>query len=108
MLATLLEQRGARVAQCDGADAALRFLTDTPVDLLIADIAMPQIDGYELMRRLRAEGSRTPAIAVTAFARAADRREALECGYARYLAKPVDSTLLARTVRDLVVDTPTA
>jgi PAS domain S-box-containing protein len=104
MLAMLLEQRGARVAQRDSADAALRFLTSTPVDLLIADIAMPRVNGYELMRRLRAGGSRTPAIAVTAFARAADRRDALECGYATYLAKPVDAVVLARAVRDLVLD----
>jgi hypothetical protein len=45
---------------------------------------------------------------VTAFARAADRREALACGYAKYLAKPVDAVVLARTVRDLVLDTTTA
>jgi CheY-like chemotaxis protein len=69
---------------------------------MIADIAMPRVDGYELMRRIRATGSQLPAIAVTAFARLDDQRHALDCGYTGYLAKPVDAASLARTVRDLV------
>jgi CheY-like chemotaxis protein len=99
MLAMLLEQRGATVVQRDSAESALAFLGDAPVDVMIADIAMPGIDGYELLQRLRARGNRTPAIALTAFARADDQRRALECGYDHYLAKPVDAASLVRTVR---------
>jgi CheY-like chemotaxis protein len=108
MLATALEQRGATVAQSESAESALSFLESTSVDLVIADIAMPRVDGYELLRRLRADGNRTPAIAVTAFARPDDRRHAFECGYMRYLAKPIDAVALAFTVRDVVSDSPAA
>lgn len=105
MLATLLEQRGARVMQSDSAESAVQTLQRQPVDLLIADIAMPDVDGYELMRRLRAAGNVTPAIAVTAFARSDDRRRALHCGYTGYLSKPIEGTQLAAMVRALVTAT---
>jgi PAS domain S-box-containing protein len=102
MLAILLEQRGARVVQSDSAESALEALSSRPVDLVIADIAMPRVDGYELMRRLRAAGNQTPALAVTAFARSADRQQALDSGYTSYLAKPIDGVELARTARQLI------
>lgn len=108
MLATLLEQRGARPIQCESAESALQILQQQRVHLLIADIAMPKVDGYELMRRLRAAGDETPAIAVTAFARSDDRRSALDCGFTAYLSKPIHGTQLARTVREVVPAAPVA
>jgi PAS domain S-box-containing protein len=102
VLARLLEQRGARVGQCDAAEPALDLLTRQSIQLLIADIAMPNVDGYELIRRLRMSGHDTPAIAVTAFAHPDDRQRALASGYTAYCAKPIDVAQLARTVRDLV------
>ncbi|HVH29897.1 MAG TPA: ATP-binding protein [Vicinamibacterales bacterium] len=102
MLATLLENRGARVAQCDSAESAMHLLTSESVHLVIADIAMPDVDGYELIRRLRASGYRMPAVAVTAFARQDDRNRAIACGYNAYCAKPIDGSQLTRTVRELV------
>jgi CheY-like chemotaxis protein len=75
------------------------------VQLVIADIAMPRIDGYELLQQLRASGNQVPAIAVTAFARSEDRRKALECGYTAYVAKPVDGPELVRTIRELLPPT---
>jgi PAS domain S-box-containing protein len=104
MLAALLEQRGAEVSLCDSAESALTMLASPNFRLLIADIAMPDVDGYELIRRLRQSGNRTPAIAVTAFARADDRNRALSCGYSAYCAKPIDGAELARTVKDLAFD----
>jgi CheY-like chemotaxis protein len=102
MLATLLEHRGARVRQCDGAEGALDLVRRHSVDVLIADIAMPSVDGHELMRRLRMLGHDVPAIAVTAFARTDDRDNALAAGYTEYCTKPIDGAQLARTVRALV------
>jgi signal transduction histidine kinase/CheY-like chemotaxis protein len=102
MLAVMLQHRGATVLQSDSAEAALRLLATRQVDLVIADIAMPGVDGYELMRRLREAGVRTPAIAVTAYARPEDFRQALECGYISYLPKPVDAARLAEEVHDIV------
>jgi PAS domain S-box-containing protein len=102
MLGMVLEQRGATVFQSDSAESALETLGKHSVQLIIADIAMPRIDGCELMRRIRASGSRIPSIAVTAFARSDDRQAALESGYSTYLAKPIDGRQLVRTVRDLL------
>lgn len=67
---------------------------------------MPEIDGYELMRRVRASGRPVRSIAVTAFARSDDRRRALESGYSNYLAKPVDAALLVGMVQELVDQSP--
>lgn len=106
VMATLLAQHGAAVIQSASAESAMQTLRDRPVQLVVADIAMPQIDGYEFIRRVRAEGNTVPAIAVTAFARFDDRRQALGCGYTAYLAKPIDARQLAKTVRELV-RTPT-
>jgi PAS domain S-box-containing protein len=102
MLAAVLEGRGARILQSPSAASALNLLREQPVDLLVADIAMPEMDGYELMRRLRATGNHVPAIAVTAYARSEDRGDALECGYAAHLATPVHGPELAKTIRAVV------
>ena len=100
LLATLLEQLGARVTQCATAAAALDGLSSGAVDLLIADIAMPDVDGYQLIGDVRARGYQLPAIAVTAYARSEDRRQALAAGYTGYCAKPIDPALLVTTARD--------
>jgi PAS domain S-box-containing protein len=103
MIAALLERHGATILQCESAEGALAILATATVDVLIADIAMPHIDGHELIRRARASGCLVPAIAVTAFARSDDRRRTIESGYTNCLAKPVDAHALARTVHGLLV-----
>jgi len=100
-IAALLEQRGATVLQTDSAESALEALQTERVCVIVADIAMPRIDGHELMRRVRAGGNGVPAVAVTAFARSDDRHAALQSGFTAYLAKPIDENQLARIVRDL-------
>ena len=84
------------------------MLNTQPLALLIADIAMPHVDGYELIARLRQQGCTIPAIAVTAFARPEDRQRALAAGYTAYCVKPIDGPTLAKTVRDLVTASPGA
>jgi CheY-like chemotaxis protein len=106
MIGALLESRGARVVHSESATSAIQMLRHALVHLIVADIAMPEIDGYELMRRIRATGNRVPAVAVTAFARSDDRRTALESGYTAYLAKPIDGKQLAKTIRELVAQVP--
>ena len=108
MLAAVLEHRGARVVQGESAESALRILHQQAVDLVIADIAMPIVDGYELMRRIRAAGHTVPAIAVTAFAAPDDRDHALESGYTAYVAKPIDGGELGRTVREIILAAPSS
>jgi signal transduction histidine kinase/CheY-like chemotaxis protein len=102
LLAALLERHGARVIQCDSAESALGVLTDIEANLLVADIAMPDIDGYELIRRVRRSNAALPAIAVSAYARPEDRRRALAAGYDGYCSKPVEAPQLLRAVRQVM------
>ena len=103
LLAALFERHGARVVQCDSAESALGVLNDVEANLLIADIAMPDIDGYELIRRVRSTHTALPAIAVSAYARPQDRRRALAAGFDGYCAKPVEAPQLLRAVRDVML-----
>jgi len=87
----LLTEAGARVTcAASGAEALDRIHRDRPA-VLLSDIGMPDMDGYEFLRQLRArsseEGGATPAAAVTAFARADDRERALAAGYQGHITQ---------------------
>jgi len=73
--------------------------------VIVSDIGMPEQDGYELIRHVRALpeelGGKTPAVALTAFARSEDLRRALLAGYHMYLAKPVEPSELIAMVANL-------
>ena len=79
-------------------EAALDLLARGAFDVIISDIAMPGLDGYEFIRELRKRGIETPAIALTAFALADDRRKALSAGYQAHVSKPVDTGALIAAV----------
>ena len=83
------------------AEEAMAAVDAHQADLLISDIGMPQVDGYELLRRLRRQGHALPAIALTAFARGEDRKKALSAGYAAHLSKPVEPAVLVECVASL-------
>jgi CheY-like chemotaxis protein len=81
------------------------------VDLLLADIGLPEHDGYELIRRLRAleaPGRCTPAVALTAHARPEDRAHALAAGYARHIAKPFEPAEVLAAIAHLAGRTDTS
>jgi signal transduction histidine kinase/CheY-like chemotaxis protein len=105
LLVALLEERGAVVHAAASAAEVLHTLPSLRPDVLLSDIAMPEVDGYELIRRLRAlpaeSGGRVPAAALTAYARAEDRRRVLLSGFNMYLAKPVDPEELVAVVASL-------
>ena len=101
VLAALLERRGAQVLVASDAGTAFETLLKSAPDLLIADIAMPGIDGQELIRRLRDGGSTIPAIALSAAAHPEDRDRALRAGYDAYCTKPVDANELFRVIASL-------
>jgi PAS domain S-box-containing protein len=90
----VLESRGAHVTGAASADEALSLLQSSTPDVLISDVGMPGVDGYQLIRSVRANERkgrrRLPALALTAFARADDRKRALLAGYQAHLAKPLD------------------
>jgi signal transduction histidine kinase/ActR/RegA family two-component response regulator len=105
LIATVLAQSGAKVAIAGSARQALAMLEGDRPDVLLSDIAMPDEDGYSLLRRVRAlsdeRGGRIPAIALTAYAGGDERRRALAAGFARYLAKPVGGRQLVAVVAAL-------
>ncbi len=98
-----LGAQGAKVASSPGAAQALEMLPTVRPDVLVCDIGLPDIDGYELMQRVRAldpaQGGTIPAVAVTAFARPEDRTRALRAGYQAHIAKPVRPADLIAIVR---------
>jgi PAS domain S-box-containing protein len=93
LLQAVLEARGAKVTSFNSAEDALAALKTSKPSVLVCDIGMPKMDGYQLIRTLRASeplGERIPALALTAFARAEDRKRSLVAGYQAHLAKPFD------------------
>jgi PAS domain S-box-containing protein len=106
LLVTTLEQSGAEnVAACGSAPEALDALKRLLPDVLVSDIGMPNVDGYELIRQIRAlpaaAGGRTPAAALTAYATPDDRQRALDAGYNLHISKPVEPRELAAAVARL-------
>ncbi|BAZ48376.1 multi-sensor hybrid histidine kinase [Nostoc sp. NIES-4103] len=105
LLTTALGQFGAQVMAVTSAFEALVALEQFHPDVLVSDIGMPEEDGYALIRKLRAlsqeQGGRIPAVALTAYARAEDRTQALLAGFQLHVPKPVDPTELAAVVANL-------
>jgi signal transduction histidine kinase/DNA-binding response OmpR family regulator len=94
MISRVLGMAGARVTQAGSAQEALEQFVRARPDVVISDIAMPDQDGYDLVRQVRqlpAEmGGQTPAIALTAYARDEDRLRALSAGFQMHVVKPVE------------------
>ena len=103
--ARMLEATGVEVLTASGAREGLALLRSRRPDVLVADIGMPDMDGYALIQAVRQlashEGADTPAAAMTALARDEDRQRALEAGYQAHLAKPVSREALLATVTRL-------
>lgn len=105
LLARILEDRGAKVVTASSAGQALEKLAAERFDVVLSDIGMPGVDGYELMRRLRTgrgRNDRVPAIAVTAYARPEDRRRALLAGFQMHIAKPIEAPEVIAGVASLL------
>jgi len=90
----ILELTGATVITADSGQEALRKLVDGSADMLIADIGMPRMDGFELIARIRASAETAvrgiPAAALTAFARSDDKVRAMRSGFQLHLSKPIE------------------
>jgi signal transduction histidine kinase/CheY-like chemotaxis protein len=106
LLRVVLETAGAQVTTQSSAQAALEEVEALKPDVVVVDLGMPDVDGFEFIARLRSfpnpEVRDIPAAALTAFARSEDRTKALESGFEIHLAKPVDPGELVATVATLV------
>jgi PAS domain S-box-containing protein len=108
LIRRVLQEQGATVSVVACGAEAIRIMETSSPDILISDVGMPDMDGYQLMRHIRASerlGRRIPAVALTAFARAEDRKRALLAGYQSHVAKPVDTAELLIVIAGLVRQT---
>jgi len=105
MLRFIFDEAGAEVIPATSVDDALDALERFRPDALVSDIAMPDRDGYDLIREIRSRdperGGKIPAVAVTAYARAEDRVRVLAAGFQMHIAKPIDPDELIAVVASL-------
>ncbi len=96
----LLEESGYRVLQAGSGQTALRMATDHAPDLVLLDIGLPDIDGLDVVRRLRAEEATAelPVVALTGHALETDRDACMAAGCTAYLTKPIDTQQLLRSL----------
>jgi PAS domain S-box-containing protein len=105
LVSELLRAAGARVSTARSAEDALTSLETEVPDVLLADLGMPTLDGFQFIVRVRRHADRRvrdlPAAALTAYARTEDRMKALRAGFQIHLAKPVDPAELVTTIASL-------
>lgn len=106
LIAFILEQSGAVVMQTASAMEALGIMPEFQPNLLLSDIGMPEVDGYMLMRQIRAMspemGGTIPAIALTAYAAEADYQQAIAAGFGQHITKPVEPAKLVQAIANLI------
>lgn len=97
----LLQAEGFRVRVAADAASMFEVLKSCTPALILMDIQLPEIDGWELTRRLKADPATThiPVIAITAYGKAGDDKKAREAGFVEFLAKPVSTRVLPAIVR---------
>ncbi len=105
LVSEVLREQGAEVHVAASAGEALEKFPSVRPDVLVSDIGMPEADGFYLIRKIRSLpmelGGRTPAVALTAYARDEDAQRAFAAGFQVHVAKPVEPTQLATVVANL-------
>jgi signal transduction histidine kinase len=102
VIGAILLSRGAEVESATSGAEALAILTRGGVDVIVSDIGMPELDGYELIEKIRSAAPAPPALALTAYAAAADVERARRAGFQQHLAKPVTPEHLVEAVAGLL------
>jgi two-component system CheB/CheR fusion protein len=106
----LLEYEGAAVTPAASAAEALRLAATNEFDLVISDVGMPHMDGYEMIAELRAQPrtAALPAIALTGYGRAQDVQRALIAGFNAQVNKPVDFAQILEAIKSVLASEPPA
>lgn len=106
MLKFFLENHNAQIMTAASATEALAQFSDSKPDLLISDLGMPEMDGYDLIKQIRTfpeeDKSRTPAIALTGYVSAEEQKRVEAAGFDIHMAKPVDYNKLLKTINNLL------
>jgi CheY-like chemotaxis protein len=106
IISAVLTRCGATVTAVASAEEGMTALKESPADVLVSDIGMPNENGYELITRIRTSGSEIPAVALTAYAKTEDRMRALAAGFNTHVPKPVEPAELALVIASLVERKP--
>jgi PAS domain S-box-containing protein len=105
LMVFIIQQSGANVTAVASASEALEVLKQSQPDVLVSDIAMPEINGYMLIRQVRTwspeQGGQIPAIALTAYAGEINEQQALLAGFQKHLSKPVEPDELVQAIANL-------
>lgn len=101
LLRIMLEHSRANVTLANSGCEALLILDRTVPDVLLSDIGMPGMDGFDLIREIRRKGIDKPAVAVTAFTRPEDQIKAMDAGFTTHLSKPVEPSALVQLINSL-------
>ncbi|HEY9638872.1 MAG TPA: ATP-binding protein, partial [Coleofasciculaceae cyanobacterium] len=107
LITFILEQAGATVTQASSAKEALHALAQTPADVLVSDIGMPEMDGYALIRQIRSQspqqGGKMLAIALTAYAGEVDYQQSLAAGFQAHIPKPIEPEQLVKAIANQLI-----
>lgn len=98
LIRTILQKAGAEVSIAENGRVAVKKAMENPFDVILMDMQMPEMDGYEATGYLRSKGYHKPIIALTAHAMTSDKDRCLAAGCDYYLSKPIDRALLISTV----------
>ncbi|MBX3264045.1 MAG: response regulator [Labilithrix sp.] len=107
LVSMTLRSAGAEVIEASGAAAALDRLASRAPHVVVSDLQMPDLDGFELVRRLKERPVPPVAVALSASASLEDARRALAAGFAVHVAKPIGTTDLVETIRAIAPPTST-
>ena len=104
LLKILLEAKEYEVMEAATGEEALKCLSNQKPDLILMDIQLPNMDGLELIRKIKsqAETEDIPIVAITAYAMKGDRERILEAGCDEYISKPIDTRELPLLIADLL------
>ena len=104
----LLRAAGFRVIQAMDGTTGIEKARETRPDLILLDIQLPEMDGYEVARRLRADPglAQTPIIAVTSYAMVGDREKAIEAGCTSYIEKPINPDTFVKQITPFLEPVP--
>jgi two-component system CheB/CheR fusion protein len=103
MLAQLLQMSGANVSSATSGDEALRIMAENEFDVVLSDISMPGMDGFEFLRNLRQLPGRAevPVLALTGFGRPEDIERAKREGFFSHVTKPFDIHALIEVLKNV-------
>lgn len=98
LIQSYLRGTGAKITVVQNGREAIELAQQKHFDLILMDIQMPELDGYEAARILRESGNRVPIVALTAHALGEHRERALQTGFSDFITKPIEQTLLSETI----------